>query len=504
MAKLATNILLATMTSLVACTGSNDSSPSDDPGTTPKYVITNLSLGGTTDHRSNSVSINDLDQVIGNDVNLGEYNEHGFFFDGTQVHDVGTLGGDTSTVVDLNNAGQVVGNSDTAGVGSESERHTFIYENQELLDLDAQYGANSEAHAINDAGHVVGALSTPTGVHAFVFDGTSIIDLGTLNGLESNAYDINNAGQIVGSSATNGYLETHAFLYNNNTLQDLGTLGGQTSIATHINESGLVAGYSDTDPDPLEAIFHSFLYQNDQMVDLGTLGGTDSFVSGLNNSGQVIGWSHTGETSTSGDKIGHAFIYDETGMQDLGALGGISSSAEAINENGVVVGTYRNEGGDLETSLGRAFIYEDGAMRDLNELIDPTLGIVLYEAQAVSNNGSIVAQSNVGIVLLSENSPLPSVGPINMDPAWLAVDTPFTVTAAFTDENETETHTAIWSWGDGTPNESGLLVDDSGSGQVSAQHEFTEPGTYYINVQITDSSGLMSQVSKKVEVNVAP
>jgi len=496
--------MLFIATSLAACTSSKSSSPIDDPVTSPEFVVTNLSLGGTTDHRSNTVDINDSDQVVGNDVNLGGYNEHGFFFDGMQVHDIGTLGGDTSTAVGLNNAGQVVGISDTAGVSSDSEKHTFFYENQELLDLDAQYGINSQALTINDIGHVVGALSTPTGVHAFVYNGKEIIDLGTLNGLESRALDINNAGQIVGSSATDGFRDAHAFLYDNGTLEDLGTLGGQTSIATHINAAGLVAGYSDTDPDPLENVFHSFLYENGSMQDLGTLGGTDSIVFDLNDSGTVVGWSHTGETTSSGDMIGHAFLYDGTQMQDLGALDGIHSSAEAINDNGTVVGWYRKEGGDLETSQGRAFIYRDGTMRDLNELIDPSLGILLYDAQAISNNDSIVAQSNVGIVLLSQISPLPSIGPISMDPAWLAVGTPFTVTAQFSDENEAETHTANWTWGDGSPTESGLLVEESGSGQVSAQHEFTQAGTYYINVQITDSNGLMSQVSKKVEVNVAP
>src|SRR3954451_12176505 len=38
-----------------------------------------------------------------------------------------------------------------------------------------------------------------------------------------------------------------------------------------------------------------------------------------------------------------------------------------------------------------AFLYSGGQMMDLNDLIDRTLGITLYDARGISNNGQIVA-----------------------------------------------------------------------------------------------------------------
>ena len=80
----------------------------------------------------------------------------------------------------------------------------------------------------------------------------------------------------------------------------------------------------------------------------------------------------------------------------------------------------------------------------------------------------------------------------------LAAGTGGLFTVWFTDVDTTDTHTAVWSWGDGTPDEEGMI--DEVEGTVSDYHIFLEAGIYTVSVEVTDSTDLTAQVSREVVV----
>lgn len=110
---------------------------------------------------------------------------------------------------------------------------------RQLIDLDTLGGdfTLSEARAINDRGQVIGdSITAGLGPeHAFLWERGSMRALGTLGGLISDAIDINKRGQVVGGSAAAGG-EIHAFLWAGGRMRDLGLAASVT--ANDLNDHG--------------------------------------------------------------------------------------------------------------------------------------------------------------------------------------------------------------------------------------------------------------------------
>lgn len=232
-------------------------------------------------------------------------------------------GGDFSEAFGINDAGEVVGSSNTLGV-SKPFRYRGSLTALELPDGDD----SGQANAINNAGTIAGWTSGASGQRAVLWSSAGVA---ILPGRLGMALAVNRNNQVAGSSQDGGM--EHAIMWSGGAVNDLGTLVGHTeSRAIGINDAGQVVGYSRG-----PAGQHAFFYDGTAMKDLGVLGGTDySEASAINNHGVVVGTTDT-------DLGKHAFIWTAAkGMVDLNTLVPsqqrvVLTAALAINDRGQIV-----------------------------------------------------------------------------------------------------------------------------------------------------------------------
>jgi probable HAF family extracellular repeat protein len=308
----------------------------------PLYRITDLdTLGGSASLAS---AINDNGDIVGVSLIMGDLDIRGFLHSNGQMTPLPTLGGDTFAN-GINNARRIVGDSQTSPGGAS---HGFWSDGAgQPHDIGTLGGTTSFLFDINTAGDMVGQSDVVEPVlgddlpRAILIRNGQTTQLGTFGGDYSAATAINNKAQVVGYAAFPPppdplqAVRNHGFLWENGQMRDLGTLQGDThSEAYALNENGQVVGTSETALGPT----HAFLWQNGTMIDLGHLERITTFAAGINDAGVIVGDGFVDDTTT------HAWVYYDGAMHDLNDLvfnveqGWLLTSAAAINNAGSIVG----------------------------------------------------------------------------------------------------------------------------------------------------------------------
>ena len=317
---------------------------------------------------------------------------HRFF-----ITDLGTLGGTQSVAYALNDLGQVVGSSTTAGDLAE---HSFLYSNGRMTDL---YPLNSQSivtvgpTGINNLGQIASGLIVGRVYSPAIFDSrTGSLTLpGTLGGVTSFDFNgvatfVNNHSDAVGYSYIDP-ITRHAFLFSNGVTKDIDPLGGY-SVAFAINDEGMIVGLASAQSNGTATAFM------ERQGSARTIfqARTESDARGVNNRGEVVGEFLTADGSSF-----HGFLYSGGVVTDIGSAESPQTTAFAINDQQQVVGTTfvpfqtTCPNGPCVEFKEHAFFYAGGTLTDLNMSIPSHSGWELSWAFDINNHGQIVGYGQI-------------------------------------------------------------------------------------------------------------
>ena len=240
-----------------------------------------------------------------------------------------------SAALDINDRGQIVGNSTvglsrlncvTHGVLWTPSSHYYF----KITDL----GTQLIPSGINFKGTMLGSTSEYERNKTYQLKG---LPVGATDTSYIFTWELNNNDLVVGESTAvigGTYVDEAACLWKNGKPRYLGALGGKRGTAYAVNDKNQIVGWAETATgNPQAFLWHNGVMQNLQSTKTGS-----SFAEGINNLGQVVGYY-----SDNGPYL-QAFLWTaKTGMQNLQELvdlptGVVALNPTAINDRGQIIG----------------------------------------------------------------------------------------------------------------------------------------------------------------------
>ena len=414
------------------------------------------------------------------------------FFDGDDIRTIGSLGGGYTSVMGISGLGTVAGAATGAAeTGPQAYAWTLAGGTRALPGP-----LPSVARGINNREEIVGQVSGPDVASRALRwnrDG-SVTQLGPALAPYAQANAINLGGYATGVSTGIGQdTLPHAVLWDRSGAQtDLTPFAGTLAYGLGINDRNDVAGIIADMP---FANFNGLFWSRAS----GTVridAGIDYRFGDINNRGEVVGSAETGAQRK-------AFQWTlGRGLVRLPVAAGLFSHATDINERGEIVGSTV-----LATGIGRRAVRWPSFMAlpvDLaTRLYRAPLGLVLLEALAINDGGTILANSNAGLVMLRpglRGTDAPVLGPIAGLPSVVEPGQELALTVNFVDNAWTQTHKASALWSDGCASPTPTVVEAGGFGQVRLRHRFCAAGVHTVTVVVTDSGGRATELRRHVYV----
>lgn len=196
-----------------------------------------------------------------------------------------------------------------------------------------------------------------------------------------------------------------------------------------------------------------------------------------------------------------------------------SSSPSGISDDGRFVlfsSTAQNLTPDTLISSLNLFIRdrESGNTKLVNASAEGTPSNDVADRGLISRNGKYISffsrannltpddNNNEYDVFLTYNPHLlvnyaPVIDQISGSPNPLPANTGFNISASFADPESSDTHTALWEWGDGTTS-TGTITQSNGTGNATGSHTYSADGDYTVVLTLTDSEGNKAFKSFKI------
>jgi len=349
------------------------------------------------------------------------YVAHAFQWkDGIQT-DLGSLpGGASSVALWVNSDGLSVGfaqNGQADPLSGFPELQAVLWNDGQIRELGTLGGNQSFAVAVNDRGQVTGgsvnAVADPysfyylflegstagTQTRSFVWQNGVMQDIGTLGGPDAYPSLNNRRGQVAGYSYINSIANSDdglptfdPFLWDpEGGMKDLGNFGGdQTASVNGLNDRGEVVGGLWL---PGNNQIHPFVWDGHKLIDMiaPPFGGTgNGEASWINDAGEVVGLAGIPRSCPPNSYVAgpmqQAFLWRNGVMTDLGALpGSPNSEGDFINSQSQIVGI----SWDCNYNF-TAVLWEHNSIVDLNDLVPANSTFLMY-ASFITDQGEIAA-----------------------------------------------------------------------------------------------------------------